>query len=194
MKHNPFWGNIEKILRRPQTHLIASFLPWILVSMIRSYSLLLANTCALLLTGLLNFKELRKGFVLPWGSAVVFAVLALNNLFMFSKWLEDNNYIATNFALPAIMGLSLVIGKPFTIQYAREEVDPSRWNHPIFLKINWVLSGIWTVLMIIPSLPHIFLSKEEMSYSWFWGYGFSILCILIGLKCNKSIPKLFTHK
>lgn len=181
---------IEKILNRPSSHLIAAFLPWIFFSAVHPYSLLLASVCALVLMGILNFRELKKGFVMPWGSVVVFAVLALNNLFVFSKWIEANSFILTNSALTAIIWFSMVVGRPFTLQYAREEVDASRWNHPLFLKINWILTGIWALLMTISALPVYFLTREEILSFWFWSYGLNILCVVIGFKCNKAIPKL----
>ena len=181
----------EKLLNLPSAHLIGAFLPWIFFSTVHSYSFSLASVGALVMMGLLNFRELKRGFVMPWGSAFVFAILGLNNLFLFSEWIERNHYILMNSGLAAIIWFSMIIGRPFTLQYAREEVDASRWHHPLFLKINWILTGIWAVLMTISALPVYFLTQGEISASWFWSYGLNILCIVIGFKSNKSIPKLF---
>lgn len=182
---------IKTFMNLPQSHLIAAFLPWIFFSMVRPTSLLIASIGAILLMGLFNFRELRKGFVMPLGSIVVFALLALNNLFEFSKWMEAHTFILINSALAAIVWFSMAIGNPFTIQYAREEVDRSRWNHPIFLKINWILTSLWAVLMTISALPGYFLTMDQITSSWFWSYGLSILCVVIGFRCNKKIPKIF---
>ncbi len=149
---------------------------------------------SIILMGFLNFRELKKGFVMPWGSVIVFTVLALNDRFMFSKWMENNNFILTNSAPAAIMWFSMIINKPFTLQYAREEVERSRWDHPIFLKINWVLTCIWAVLMTIMALPRFFFTKDQISSSWFLDYGLAILCVLIGFTCNKTIPKMFGRR
>jgi hypothetical protein len=195
MKLNtPIWGKFKKFWHRSQSHLIAAFLPWIFFSVVHAKSIFLASICSIILMGFLNFRELKKGFVMPWGSVVVFTILALNDRFMFSKWMVSNDLILINSALAAIVWFSMIINKPFTIQYAREEVERSRWNHPIFLKINWILTSIWAVLMTIMALPRFFLTSDQISSSWFLEYGLTMLCVLIGFKCNTTIPKMFGRR
>jgi len=89
------------------------------------------------------------------------------------------SFIAITGAEPSVMGvrvcvdsglllivlLSLALGHPFTLQYAKEKVRPSLWNSPRFLRTNYVLSGAWALafavmvstelaLLLVPSLPH----------------------------------------
>lgn len=187
-------GKIKKLWHRSQNHLIAAFLPWIFFSIMHAKSLFWTSIFSIILMGFLNFIELKKGFIMPWGSVIVFAILALNDRLMFSKWMENNSSVLIDSALAAIVWFSMIINKPFTIQYAREEVERSRWNHPIFLKINWILTGIWAVLMTVMALPRFFLTSDQISSSWFLDYGFSILCVLIGIQCNKIIPRMFGMK
>lgn len=44
---------------------------------------------------------------------------------------------------------SLLFGVPFTVQYARDTVDKSHWDHPLFRSINVVMSGVWGGLFAI---------------------------------------------
>lgn len=178
-------------------HLLTAFIPWIFFSVFYGTtpsSMFFASAGALLLMVILNFRELKKGFILPWGSVIFFAFLAINDRFVHWKWAESHAFLLINSALAVIVLFSMVIGKPFTIQYAKEEVEPQYWDSPTFLKVNWILTSIWAILMIVMALPSYFLTQEQILKSWFWNYGLTILCILIGLQCNKIVPKFFTDR
>ncbi|MFT9849949.1 phytoene desaturase family protein [Aneurinibacillus sp. REN35] len=49
-------------------------------------------------------------------------------------------------------GLSLFSSNPFTMQYAKETTPQAVWNHPLFLSINQLLTGIWTGLFLMAAL------------------------------------------
>ena len=44
---------------------------------------------------------------------------------------------------------SIVIGKPFTLQYAREVVDAETAKCPGFMKANYIITGAWTASMLL---------------------------------------------
>jgi hypothetical protein len=175
-----------------QNTLLGAFAPWIVFSLLYNHSsptrIVMASLTALALTIFWNLKELKKGFVLPWGSTLFFALFATNGIFGFWLYAEAHAYSLINSALAIIAFISLLIGKPFTLQYAREQVPHTQWNHPIFIKINWILSAIWTILLIAMAIPGYLLTPAQIQASWFWQFGFSILCILIGLRCNRILP------
>lgn len=186
---------LKRLFSAFSNHLLAAFIPWIFFSAFygtTARSMLIASLGACALTLLLNFKELKKGFILPWGSLIFFCFLAINDSFISWKWVESHAFLLVNSALAAIVCFSLIIGKPFTLQYAREQVEPKHWQSPTFLKINWILTSIWAVLMIIMAIPSYFLTQKQILNSWFWNYGLTILCIVVGIQCNKIIPKLLS--
>ena len=41
-----------------------------------------------------------------------------------------------------IVLVSMAIGRPFTLQYAREQVAPEFWNSPEFVRTNYVITAI----------------------------------------------------
>jgi signal transduction histidine kinase len=175
-------------------YLFASFIPWIFFSIFYTPgadSSALVSLIALFGIVYLGYHELRKGFVLPWGEALFFAFSALNGWLHFWPWAEVHAYLLVNSALAFIVLFSMLIGQPFTLQYAREKVSPEYWNAPLFLKINWVLTSIWAVLMITLALPSYFLSQAEIQSHWFYNYGLSVLCVFIGIQCNHLIPAWF---
>lgn len=66
--------------------------------------------------------------------------------------------------LLVIVLVSIAIRKPFTLQYAREQVAPDLWNRPEFVRTNYVITGVWAlafavmvvadyVLLAMPDLP-----------------------------------------
>ncbi len=183
----------KKIFLSIKSHMFTAFIPWIFFAAFygaTKQSILIGSVGSLVLMGVFNFRELVRGFILPWGSVVLFAFLFVNGLFEFVKISPIGSFRLINSALAAIVIFSLLIGKPFTLQYAREEVNSKYWHNPNFLKINRILSGIWAFLMIIMALPGYLLSYEQIHQSWFWNYGMMIICIIIGIQCNRRIPKL----
>ena len=42
----------------------------------------------------------------------------------------------------------MAIGKPFTVQYARERVPAERETSPQFAKVNFVITSVWTLAFV----------------------------------------------
>ena len=51
--------------------------------------------------------------------------------------------MAVDLGLFAIVLFSLVIDRPFTVQYARESVPPEMWESPQFLRTNQTITLVW---------------------------------------------------
>ncbi len=43
----------------------------------------------------------------------------------------------------------VAIGRPFTVAYARENAPPEFWEHPVFLRLNLVMTLFWCGLMTV---------------------------------------------
>jgi hypothetical protein len=52
---------------------------------------------------------------------------------------------------------SMLIGKPFTLQYAREVVDAETLKVPGFIKANYIITAAWTLSMLLMMLGNIAL-------------------------------------
>ena len=177
-----------------KAQLFSAFLPWIFFSVVygtTSDAMLFGSLGALSLTLIFNFKELKQGFVLPWAAFIFFLFLTLNSYWTWSVWAESHALLLVNAALALSIWISMLIGKPFTLQYARREVDAHAWITPLFRKINWILTSIWAVLMSIIALPAIFIPEPQLLDSWFWNYGLSVFAVLLGLACSKRIPNWY---
>jgi hypothetical protein len=51
--------------------------------------------------------------------------------------------------LLAIVLGSMAVRRPFTLQYAKEQVPRGYWQHPAFLRTNYVISGAWAVAFLV---------------------------------------------
>jgi hypothetical protein len=58
----------------------------------------------------------------------------------------------SNAAIAAIAVASIVARRPFTLEYARETTDPEYWDSPLFLEINYAISGVWAVVFLITAI------------------------------------------
>lgn len=55
---------------------------------------------------------------------------------------------------------SIVVRKPFTLQYAQEQVDPSYWTAPAFLRTNIVVSTAWSAAFLAMVLADLAMLLE----------------------------------
>jgi hypothetical protein len=180
------------MLKKFKNHIFAAFIPWIFFAVFNGpsqQSIVVSSLGALALMVFFNFRELRKGFILPWGSVLLFAFLFLNDRYGLVELEPIENLRLVNSTLAIIVLFSMIVGKPFTLQYAREEVDSGLWHNANFIRINWILTAIWAFLMLVMALPSYCLTFEQIHTSWFWNYGLMILCIGVGMGCNKRLPK-----
>jgi hypothetical protein len=69
--------------------------------------------------------------VLEVGSLALFGALLLYTLIAAPDWTVATVRLAVDGGLLAIVLVSLAIGMPFTLQYARESVPKELWTSPI---------------------------------------------------------------
>jgi hypothetical protein len=58
--------------------------------------------------------------------------------------------------------VSLLIRRPFTLDYARQHVDPALWSDPRFLRVNRHLTAAWGLAFTINAL----LAYGKMRHLW----------------------------
>lgn len=170
--------------------ILLGFLPWIayfILSGSSQTSHLLALSVALIMMVLFDRRELKKGFILVWGSTLFFSALLIISLLTTTPWFSAQAGLLGNIALMLITWFSLLIGKPFTIQYAREETDPLVWESPLFLHINVVLTAVWgisfTILSLIGLLRRYFQLPDDVLYQ-----SFTYIPTLLAIIFTKQYP------
>jgi hypothetical protein len=81
--------------------------------------------------------------ILEVGTFVLFAALIVYTLVAAPRWTVATVRLAVDAGLFAIVAVSLAIGRPFTLQYARERVPEQFWDSPIFMAVNRAISSAW---------------------------------------------------
>lgn len=119
-------------------------------------------TAAALSLGLVGYDLIRGGSIkmLAAGSAVVFGAIGGYVTLLHGDLSPAATRIAVDGGVLAIALLSLAIRLPFTLQYAREAVDPEVARLPGFLRANYIITWAWTavfVLMLLANLMMIYL-------------------------------------
>ena len=146
---------------------LLGFMPWILFLFLsgQTFSSLERSIIIGLLASLIfGFRELRGGFLLQWGTLIFFIMCAVtvNGL----KWIFVARSMGTisNGALALLIWWTLLIGKPFTLQYARAELPKERWNDPALIHSCRLLAIVWAVLLTFLMLVAVFKSFTPTMY------------------------------
>ncbi|UYP20264.1 hypothetical protein OED52_06945 [Rhodococcus sp. Z13] len=67
-------------------------------------------------------------------------------------WLEKWIGEIANITLFVLAAGSILIRIPFTLQYARDEVEPEYWHAPLFLRINYVITAAWALAFLVAAI------------------------------------------
>lgn len=120
--------------------------------LMRGHSPLAGLLGALATSLLLGVRARRRGEslkILEAGTFVVFAALVAYTRLARPEWTVATVRLAVDAGLLAIALVSLAIGRPFTLQYARERVPEQFWGLPIFLTTNRIITAVWAATFAI---------------------------------------------
>ncbi len=106
----------------------------------------------------------RAPKILEIGTALLFGGLALYAVLGGPTWSVIGVRLCVDTGLLLIVLVSMAVGRPFTLQYAREQVSPEFWDSPEFVRTNYVITAVWAfafvvmvvaelALLYVPSLP-----------------------------------------
>lgn len=151
--------------------LVIGFLPWIAFGLLAGHSLLrleLAMGACLGLSLIIGFRQLKKGFILTWGTVLFFAlglylVVGENNM-----WFVNHLRVLVPATLAAIVWFSLLAGKPFVLQYARQDTDPSLWDKPGFIAVCRHLTIVWGTLFLFSTMVALAKSLHAGGPGWLY--------------------------
>jgi hypothetical protein len=148
--------------------MLLAFAPFIAFALLTHFvapvaSLVVAAVVSLGLIG----KELVLGRsikILELGTCVLFGGLAVYAYLSNAAWPVVGVKLAVDIGLFLIVLCSLLIDRPFTIQYARENVPEELWASPQFIRTNRVIALVWLaafaaivvadlILMFVPAAP-----------------------------------------
>jgi len=172
-------------------NLFTSLLPWIAFSILFSLYPSLALPAAIVLSLLFCYPKLRKGFILEWGSLLFFISLFIDYQIFKNLWLIRHISIFISFFFVAVSFISLLIKRPFTLQYAKLEVDKKLWGSPYFLRANQIMTAVLGFIFLFMGLANLYRTYFGSGPNrWIvWGIGLAIQIIFLD-----RFPKWYRKK
>jgi hypothetical protein len=163
---------------------ILGFLPWILFLLLPTDGwepLRRAVVICLAVSIIFTWKGLRKGFILQWGTLLFFLFCTIS-LYGFSWiWLAGHMGIIANSVLTGIIWITVIIGKPFTLQYARADLPREQWNDKQLVRGCRFIAVCWGILLLIPTVLSFFRFFFPIALSDAFYFYISLFCIIIGI-------------
>jgi hypothetical protein len=175
--------------------LLFSFAPWIAFLLIAQGSLLrlqIGLAVAAVLTIAMAVLKLHRGAIMWVG--IVFFVYACVAVFGFTHmWTIRNMGILANGSLAAGTWVAMLLGHPFTEEYAREHTDPSLWKHPAFIRTNLILTSMWGLVFSINTgvawLKTYDRSLPDLAYEFI-----SYACLVSAMAMSTAYPELVRRR
>ena len=129
---------------------------------------------------LVSWKQLRKGFILSWGTWLFFLLCAIAFYGFKWIWLARHMGVIANATLAGIVWLTILSGKPFTLQYARAELPKERWNDKQLVRSCRSIAVFWGWLLLVPTLLSVFRLYFPARLPGGFYFCASLLCIAVG--------------
>lgn len=133
-------------------NLVAGFAPFILFTILSRLSVDLALWLAFATAFVVTIRDFVESPSLRWldaGSLVLFALLAMGRGFLDPGLsLPSVRFIAA-LSLFLLLGLPLILKRPFSVDYARLDPREAGWPPALFLRVNYLVSGTWTIAFAV---------------------------------------------
>jgi hypothetical protein len=103
------------------------------------------------ITGALLVKDLlrrQRPKILEIGTFLMFTGLVAWSSVFRSHLSVLSVRLRVDIGLLLVILVSIAIGKPFTLQYARERVPPERWQSAQIARINFVITSVWALAFV----------------------------------------------
>jgi hypothetical protein len=128
--------------------ILLGFAPFIAFALLTEISIDLALWTALaaaFVIGIRDFAQTRLLRVLDMGSIILFGLLALYTGFVQPSLSIQAVRLVVDSGFTAIALVSILIGNPFTLDYAREQAPEEFWETSLFLRTNYIVAGVWVL-------------------------------------------------
>lgn len=175
--------------------LFLGFLPWILYLILAGNTLVMFESAIIvgLVTSIIcQLYELKKGFILSWGTLLFFMFMTVSVVILKNSWVIENAGWISNSALPLIVFISLIIGMPFTLQYAKEVISPDKWQQPLFIRINYLLTILWQIIFLLSLVVYLIFNYYKLTDTWSYVI-ISYIPIFVGLWINIWFPNWYKN-
>lgn len=134
--------------------LMLAFAPWLSFLIIAQGSLFrlqLGLAVALLLSIVMGIAHLHRGVIL-WTGLAFFTFCLVAVVFFEKMWVVRFMGVLANGALASATWVSIALRKPFTLDYAKANTDPSVWHDPRFIRTNDIITSVWGLVFTLNAI------------------------------------------
>ncbi len=129
------------------------FAPWIVFGFASGFNhwRLAAGGGLILCLVYFAVMRLRGGSIklMDWTMLAFFVIASVLTIVTRSAWFPAYNAVIVWSCFAVAAWSSVLIGRPFTQAYARESAPPELWDHPVFVRLNLVMTLVWCGLMTV---------------------------------------------
>ncbi|ERI08110.1 phytoene desaturase family protein [Aneurinibacillus aneurinilyticus] len=154
----------------------------------------LGCTAALVIAMLLLIMQIRRKRVktLAVINTLYFLTAAVVILLVPGTPVLEYGQVTIYLILTISTALSLLSSQPFTLQYAKETTPEAVWNHPLFLTINRVLTGVWALLFSLSTLFAVLTALRVLPLEI--GMITANIWSIIGVVANMILPRYMQQR
>mgnify|MGYP001054531927 CR=1 FL=1 len=152
----PGSGATRERLGRFLDHPLTGYVPWVALYVLEgpgrttsACAIALAMSCTGLVLVKLRGTEVRLLSCVDIFAFTGFLIGSLVAAPSTVSWFEDWFSTAGNLFLFAVVTVTLVIRKPFTLPYAKEQTEPEFWDSPAFVRVNDVVTAMWALAFLV---------------------------------------------
>jgi hypothetical protein len=167
---------------------LRTFLPWIVFAVLPSGQWQWAALAALVVAVAVTVQQRRSGagydaLIIELGSAVFFAALTVIAFADPHSGVHDYSAALSSATLAVIAGISLLIGKPFTLGIAKRSTPREVWGLKPFVRANVVITAVWTAAFLVTAAVLAVVAHA--------GNAHSVAATLVQV-AGFAVPMLFT--
>jgi hypothetical protein len=149
------------------------FAPWLAFLFIAQGSILrlkIGLLVALALCVILGVARVHRGILL-WAGLLFFTYASVAVILLNHFWTERYMGVLACGVLAVSVWVSLLIKKPFTLDYAREHVSKSLWNDPGFIRTNVLITALWGAVFTV----NVFLAWGKLVHFAFPAVAYEVV-------------------
>jgi intracellular septation protein A len=173
-------------------NILLSFGPFILFAVLMRFGdVLFALIAAAALSALLILRERRRGKsvkILEAGTVLLFGGLTVFTAFTHYDWTILEGRLAVDLGLLVMVLGSIIARRPFTLQFAREEVPKEYWANPQFIATNYRISAAWALAFLVLVLADIVMAFYPAIPLWI-GIAVTILALACAIWFTRWYPQ-----
>jgi intracellular septation protein A len=173
-------------------NILLSFGPFLLFAVLMRFGdVLFALIAAAALSALLILRERRRGKsvkILEAGTVLLFGGLTIFTAFTRYDWTILEGRLAVDLGLLVIVLGSIIARRPFTLQFAREEVPKEYWANPQFIATNYRISAAWALAFLVLVLADIVMAFYPAIPLWI-GIAVTILSLAGAIWFTRWYPQ-----